>query len=806
MKIILLALLFISNTCFAQIDLNLGLRAYFPFTGNANDVSGNNNNPVFNNATLTADRFGNPNSAYHFNGTSSYMHILNSGTLNSANTLSLVAWVKPIGFYSGVCHGNSIMMKGDADYLPGNYLLRYDDGPFTNSNNCSVPVNIDKENFYGGGVASNPPGYTPYIIANQWYSVIVTYDGTTAKLYVNCELKATQPQNGANFSNAYDLFIGKLNSSSFPYWLNGDLDEIRIYDRALTVDEVNVLGGCIQQPCSNWLRTPTAGSNAKIGDLDVSGNQVTVEAMFNRTSAYTGSYLFAGDIVSKHGSTADINYLLRPGSAEITTTNGYFLTPEVCRIELNKTYHVALVYNGSSLKFYRNGFLMSQVPASGNLILNNFITTLGDNAANNPAGSNFVGYINEVRIWNSARSQSEIRAYMDTTLPNPTTQSGLLAYYSFNNLLNKQGNASWNGAVNGIASINNVNPNCTFIADSSLVVNAGNDSSYCSNSTVVHQLQATGTGSFSWSPAAYLNNPNIQNPIATITATTKFYVTITNSTGCSAIDSVTITVNTPSTPGITISTTKQSICSNTPAVFTAIAINGGTAPVFQWQKNGITVGSNSNIYTDTNLSDGDVIKCLLKSSLSCVTNINAESNSIVMTVITAPANIRYPTVSTLIGQPLQLQARNLGGSVYSWVPSNYLSNSAIINPVFISGKEQEYKIHITTNTGCQVIDTQLVKISGKKGIYVPKAFSPNGDGTNDRLYPILVGITKLNYFRVFNRWGNLVFETNSSNPAAGWDGKIFGHPQPVETYTWTAEGIDIDGIIIRKSGNTFLIR
>lgn len=798
MKIILLALLFISNGCFAQIDLNLGLRAYFPFTGNANDVSGNNNNPVFNNATLTADRFGNPNSAYHFNGTNTFMRIANSPSLNMNDKLSISLWVKPTGWYTGQCYNNMMLIKGDGDAASGRYSSRFSDV----FNGCGPNPSTNEERFFDGfGNAAT----LPIVELNKWYSVVITFDGTNSKIYVNCVLQGTVAIN-RNFTNADDLFIGKLNNTTFPYWLNGDLDEIRIYDRALTVDEVNVLGGCIQQPCSNWLRTPTAGSNAKIGDLDVSGNQVTVEAMFNRTSAYTGSYLFAGDIVSKHGSTADINYLLRPGSAEITTTNGYFLTPEVCRIELNKTYHVALVYNGSSLKFYRNGFLMSQVPASGNLILNNFITTLGDNAANNPAGSNFVGYINEVRIWNSARSQSEIRAYMDTTLPNPTTQSGLLAYYSFNNLLNKQGNASWNGAVNGIASINNVNPNCTFIADSSLVVNAGNDSSYCSNSTVVHQLQATGTGSFSWSPAAYLNNPNIQNPIATITATTKFYVTITNSTGCSAIDSVTITVNTPSTPGITISTTKQSICSNTPAVFTAIAINGGTAPVFQWQKNGITVGSNSNIYTDTNLSDGDVIKCLLKSSLSCVTNINAESNSIVMTVNTAPANIRYPTVSTLIGQPLQLQARNLGGSVYSWVPSNYLSNPAIINPVFISGKEQEYRIHITTNTGCQVIDTQLVKISGKKGIYVPKAFSPNGDGTNDRLYPILVGITKLNYFRVFNRWGNLVFETNSSNPSAGWDGKIFGHPQPVETYTWTAEGIDIDGIIIRKSGNTFLIR
>ena len=72
--LLLLCLLFnISN---AQVNLSAGLAAYYPFTGNANDVSGNNN-PSFNNATLTTDRFGNPNSAYHFNGTNNYMQIPN---------------------------------------------------------------------------------------------------------------------------------------------------------------------------------------------------------------------------------------------------------------------------------------------------------------------------------------------------------------------------------------------------------------------------------------------------------------------------------------------------------------------------------------------------------------------------------------------------------------------------------------------------------------------------------------------------------------------------------------------------------
>src|SRR5207344_2279843 len=107
---------------------------------------------------------------------------------------------------------------------------------------------------------------------------------------------------------------------------------------------------------------------------------------------------------------ANVNYLLRSNDAEITTTNGFFATPQICEIELNKTYHVAMVYNGSSLKFYRDGFLMSQVAATGDLFQNDFITTIGDWANYiTGVGTNFQGFINEVRIWNVAHSQAQIQ-------------------------------------------------------------------------------------------------------------------------------------------------------------------------------------------------------------------------------------------------------------------------------------------------------------------------------------------------------------------------------------------------------------
>src|SRR3954469_24506515 len=86
------------------------------------------------------------------------------------------------------------------------------------------------------------------------------------------------------------------------------------------------------QTCTNWLKLPTYPSFVHVGDLDITGNQITVEAVFNRTTSWSGADIWQGDLVSKHDNPSDCNYLLRPSSAEIGTTNGYFKTPTICPI------------------------------------------------------------------------------------------------------------------------------------------------------------------------------------------------------------------------------------------------------------------------------------------------------------------------------------------------------------------------------------------------------------------------------------------------------------------------------------------
>src|SRR3569623_306435 len=97
--------------------------------------------------------------------------------------------------------------------------------------------------------------------------------------------------------------------------------------------------------CSHWLKTPSVPSSVRIGQLNIKGNKLTIEALINRTQPYSGGQVWAGDIVSKHIDVNDVNYLLRPNSGEITTSNGYYKTPDITDVELNKTHHVAMVYD-----------------------------------------------------------------------------------------------------------------------------------------------------------------------------------------------------------------------------------------------------------------------------------------------------------------------------------------------------------------------------------------------------------------------------------------------------------------------------
>ncbi|MBE7169641.1 MAG: gliding motility-associated C-terminal domain-containing protein [Williamsia sp.] len=167
--------------------------------------------------------------------------------------------------------------------------------------------------------------------------------------------------------------------------------------------------------------------------------------------------------------------------------------------------------------------------------------------------------------------------------------------------------------------------------------------------------------------------------------------------------------------------------------------------------------------------------------------------------------------SIVAGQPLQLfaKASNPAANQFSWSPSTGLNFSNISNPLLNlntqTGESVTYQVRVATSAGCFATDNIKVTVyKTAPSIFVPTAFTPNGDGRNDFMLPITAGIQQLVYFRIYNRWGQLVFST--SEVGKGWDGTINGQPQSTGSFVYMVQAIDYTGKTISQKGTLVLIR
>ncbi len=165
--------------------------------------------------------------------------------------------------------------------------------------------------------------------------------------------------------------------------------------------------------------------------------------------------------------------------------------------------------------------------------------------------------------------------------------------------------------------------------------------------------------------------------------------------------------------------------------------------------------------------------------------------------------------AVVINQPLQFNATttDTAQDVFLWSPSSYLSNPNISNPIAVYGSGIDsitYIVKVTDPAGCYGLDSIKVLIfSTKPDIFVPNAFTPGGT-INYIFKPIPVGISKFLFFKVYNRWGQLVYSTTQTG--VGWDGIFNGKPQDTGTFVWMAEGIDYTGKSVFRKGTMVLIR
>ncbi len=186
------------------------------------------------------------------------------------------------------------------------------------------------------------------------------------------------------------------------------------------------------------------------------------------------------------------------------------------------------------------------------------------------------------------------------------------------------------------------------------------------------------------------------------------------------------------------------------------------------------------------------------------------TDTVVVNVI-PPVQVNAGRDTSIVeNQPLQLNAVGNENVVsYKWSPTLWLNNSNIANPIatVLSTYTDTltYLVKAATVEGCT--GTDIIKIFVYKtspNLYIPTAFTPNADGLNDIFKPLLAGIRQLIYFRIFDRQGQLLYQT--SQPGQGWNGTFNGMMQPSGTYVFAARAIDYLGKTIEQKGTVVLIR
>ncbi len=314
-------------------------------------------------------------------------------------------------------------------------------------------------------------------------------------------------------------------------------------------------------------------------------------------------------------------------------------------------------------------------------------------------------------------------------------------------------------------------------------------------------LKASGGTRYQWFRDS-LSMANRNSDTIQVVIGGKYHVRVSNDQGCSLTSADRISIVMIARPTLAVDT--NGVCTDVPIKFTNLSKAPGIGNIgWRWDfGDGNFSTSKDSVITHTYKAAGIYNFSLQYTNDRCPQHTQVLKQE--KTIRTEP-NRRYADVRTLIDLPTPVQARDSGAS-YRWRPTIGLKDTTLQRTTATLNRSTTFVIQVTMSNGCIVFDSLLVTTATNAGIHVPKAFTPNGDGQNDRLVPFLVGIFELKYFRVYNRWGNLVFESTNATSSIGWDGLYKGLPQPMDNYLWTAVGTDAKGTPITARGSTLLIR
>jgi gliding motility-associated-like protein len=326
-----------------------------------------------------------------------------------------------------------------------------------------------------------------------------------------------------------------------------------------------------------------------------------------------------------------------------------------------------------------------------------------------------------------------------------------------------------------------------------ITVKLPTDTTICQKDSITLRPVSHGLG-YSWTPTTGLSNSNIKFPNAAPLSDITYQVTA-NLGKCQ--DKTSIKVKVVPYP-VVVGTGDTTICFARTTQLHATTV----AARYQWSP------ANSLLYTNTlhplaGPQATTTYFITVTDTLGCPKPV---TDSILITVIPRVQAFAGNDTSIVAGQPLQLEAT--GGTTYTWSPDMGMTGRTLANPVVSLGEGTDsiiYVVRAYTPEGCYGDDDIKVKVfSTLPEIFVPSGFTPNADGRNDILKPILVGMKKLDYFRIYSRWGELLYSTNAIGQ--GWDGTFGGSKQGSGTYVYMAQAVNYKDQVVERKGTIVLIR
>jgi len=325
-------------------------------------------------------------------------------------------------------------------------------------------------------------------------------------------------------------------------------------------------------------------------------------------------------------------------------------------------------------------------------------------------------------------------------------------------------------------------------------INAGGDQTICRGQSA--QLQATGGVSYIWSPSSTLSCATCASPSATPTADVTYTVVGTDANGCRDSDKVNITViqMQPFVIG-----NGDTLCEGES---TQLFASGGQQ--YSWSPAGTLSSATASNPTATPKTTTTYTVIIRQGD--CF----ADTGRITVVVNPKPTVYAGADQKVIAGSSVNLFASATHTDYYLWSPGADLSCTDCMNPVATPKQTTTFKVIASNSYGCKAEDdVTLFLVCDNSQIFLPNTFTPNGDGNNDYFFPQGKGLSAIYRFRVYNRWGEMIYEAQNVQPndeLHGWDGTYKGEPLKPDVYVYIIDAACFNGDPMQLKGDISLIR